>query len=400
MRTLGMALMALVLGTGAATAQEAAMREIAGELTYLQRIALPEEAQVTVVARGLRDVVLGETTFATAGAQVPLPFAVTVPAGVPVRLTATVGAEGGPQWAAGPLVVGAEMTEAGEILLRPGGLPFEMVCGDLQMTARFDGSGMEISTFRGDLRMAEAMSASGARFEAEGDPSSWFWSKGDVATLSLWGEEYPECRMAPPQYTARGNEPFWTFAVSGPDFVLVTPDGVQATGAVPAAVWRDGAVEWDMPDQGLRLRMVDALCRDTMTGMPFPETAILTTPEGEFTGCGGDPAALLAGGEWTIEDVAGGGIIDSAMLTIAFHAQGAVAGTGGCNRYSGTFRLTGEELSFGPMASTMMACPEAVMAQEQALFEALRRAVRFDIDATGALLLLDVEGTTVVTARR
>jgi heat shock protein HslJ len=400
MRKFGAALLALMLSPVWAGAEEAVMREIAGTLTYQQRIALPPDAQVTVVAQGLRDVVLGETRFAADGAQVPLPFAVAVPTGVPVRLMATVGAEGGPQWAAGPLVVAADATEAGEILLRPGGLPFEMVCGDLRLTARFDGSGMEISTYRGDMRMAEAMSASGARFEAEGDPSSWFWSKGDVATLSLWGEEFPECRMAPPQYTARGNEPFWTFAVSDRDFVLVTPDGVQAVGEVPEAVWRDGAVEWDMPDQGLRLRMVDALCRDTMTGMPFPETAILTTPEGEVTGCGGDPAALLAGGEWMIEDVAAGGIIDGAMLTIAFHAQGAVAGTGGCNRFSGSFRLTGEELSFGPVASTMMACPEAVMALEQALFEALRRVARFDIDPTGALLLLDVDGTAVVTARR
>jgi heat shock protein HslJ len=259
---------------------------------------------------------------------------------------------------------------------------------------------MEISTWRGDMRMAEAMSASGARFEAEGDPSSWFWSKGDVATVSLFGEEYPECVMATPEYTARGNEPFWTFAVSGTDFVLVTPDGVEATGTVPAAVWRDGAVEWDMPDQGLRLHMTEALCRDTMTGVPYPEAVVLTSPAGEAIGCGGDPAALLAGAEWVVEDIGGGGITDNAMPTIAFDPAGTVAGTGGCNRFSGTFALTGEGLSFGPAASTMMACPEAQMLQEQRLFEALRVTVRFDIDETGALLLLDADGTPVVKARR
>jgi heat shock protein HslJ len=137
-----------------------------------------------------------------------------------------------------------------------------------------------------------------------------------------------------------------------------------------------------------------------MTGMPYPETVTLVTPEGELRGCGGDPVSLLDGGEWVIEDVAGGGIIDSAHLTIAFREGGAVGGMGGCNRYAAGFTLSGEGLTIGPAAATMMACEEALMRLEQALFEVLPTVTRFDIDETGALMLYGPEDAPVIVARR
>jgi membrane-bound inhibitor of C-type lysozyme len=35
--------------------------------------------------------------------------------------------------------------------------------------------------------------ASGAKYEAEGDPATTFWSKGDKATLTIRGQALPEC---------------------------------------------------------------------------------------------------------------------------------------------------------------------------------------------------------------
>jgi heat shock protein HslJ len=400
--------MATALTPLAATAQEDTMREISGTLTYLQRIALAPDAVVTVQALGLRDVLLGEVSFATDGAQVPLPFALAVPDGAALLLTATVVAEGGTQWAAGPVAVGATSRAAGEIVLSPGGLPFAMLCGDMPVTVRFGGSGVELATPRGDLQLGAVETASGARFEAEGDPSTWFWSKGDVATLSLFGEEYPECVLRPEIYVARGNEPFWTIYVEGAELYFSTLDGLEARGPVPEAVWRDGAVEWDVAYAGLRLRMSEGLCRDTMTGMPHPETVQLTTPEGELAGCGGDPATLLTGGEWVIEEIAGAGMVadltaglpDAAPLTMVFRDGGSLGGRGGCNTYSAGFTLTGEGLSIGPAAATMMACEEPLMQLEQALFMALPAVTRFDIDASGALVLYGAEEMPLVVARR
>jgi heat shock protein HslJ len=46
----------------------------------------------------------------------------------------------------------------------------------------------------------------------------------------------------------------------------------------------------------------------------------------------------------------------------------------------------------------MMACPEALMAQERRVFEALEHVDRFDIDATGALVLIGAD-RPLMTAR-
>jgi heat shock protein HslJ len=78
--------------------------------------------------------------------------------------------------------------------------------------------------------------------------------------------------------------------------------------------------------------------------------------------------------------------------------SGRVFGSGSCNRYSGNAELSGETLSFSAIGSTMMACPEAIMAQERRFFDALGAVTGFEINDTGALLLRGASGTPV-TAR-
>jgi heat shock protein HslJ len=99
-----------------------------------------------------------------------------------------------------------------------------------------------------------------------------------------------------------------------------------------------------------------------------------------------------------VEDIDAAGIPDNARVTLEFLPEGRVAGTGGCNRYNAAFTLTGEGLSFGPAASTMMACAEALMNLEQRFHATLAAVDRFEIDPTGALILHAPEGR--ILARR
>src|SRR5471032_802817 len=53
------------------------------------------------------------------------------------------------------------------------------------------------------------------------------------------------------------------------------------------------------------------------------------------------------------------GSADGAPITLNFSTQGGqrkANGFSGCNRFTGTYDLAGGELSFGPLASTRMAC--------------------------------------------
>jgi hypothetical protein len=52
--------------------------------------------------------------------------------------------------------------------------------------------------------------------------------------------------------------------------------------------------------------------------------------------------------------------------SISFASDGKVAGSGGCNRFFGSYMQEGEKLSFSPLGSTRMACPQGIMKREQA----------------------------------
>jgi heat shock protein HslJ len=111
-----------------------------------------------------------------------------------------------------------------------------------------------------------------------------------------------------------------------------------------------------------------------------------------------DSSALL-GPDWVIEDIGGRGILDNSMVTLRFEEGGRSGGKGSCNTYGVGYQIDGEKITFEQPFSTMMACAEALMNQERALFDLLPQITRFDIADDGALVLSTTDGRTI-TARR
>lgn len=197
-------------------------------------------------------------------------------------------------------------------------------------------------------------------------------------------------------FTARGNEPFWS--------LTLTPKGNSYTDM--EGVTRDGPFVDPTPtDDSLifltaagPLRLTEALCYDSMSGMPYPFTVILTRDGADLPGCAGDPARLLAG-DWIVTTLDGTAPPKGADVTLTFEA-GRISGLAACNRYSGSYTLSGEGLAFGPMAGTRMACPSPLMETESAVFTAFARVTQFDIAPDGSLLLKAGESTPLFTAIR
>jgi heat shock protein HslJ len=127
-------------------------------------------------------------------------------------------------------------------------------------------------------------------------------------------------------------------------------------------------------------------------------TILLLAACGPF---GGSSQDELVGQVWTLTALMGEPPLPVTTITAEFGQDGApsdgrVGGSSGCNTYSGPYEANGNKLSFGqPMASTMMACEPAVMAQEQAYMKALGSVVGFEIK-DGTLTLCDA-GKTAVT---
>jgi heat shock protein HslJ len=108
------------------------------------------------------------------------------------------------------------------------------------------------------------------------------------------------------------------------------------------------------------------------------------------------PMASLTDTPWHVQSYNNGqgGVVTTlprTQLSATFGADQRVAGSAGCNRFSGTYTMEGESLSFGPLATTRMACPEPIMEQERAFLAALESTTQFT--QTGdRLTLRDADG--------
>lgn len=400
-RTSWNALAALVaLGVTGAGAQ-VSERALSGEVTYLARIALPEDALLLIEARDTAGALVAAQQVETGGRQVPLPFAIKLPGGADLRLRAAILDGLRTTWI-GPVVgIASESAGAMEAPMRlsqvaPAGFPVRLRCGGQEVGIEADADGARLWIGRAAYDLVPVPTASGARYNAPGDAETYFWSKGRSAMISLQGSALPECGPAitPPPFpmTARGQEPGWILTITEGQIAHSGPYGADPVSApLPAPEPIPGGAAYDLPDVGLAARITARLCHDLATGMPYPYSAEVTRGQGAdaitYDGCGGDPMDLLAG-HWTVTEAVGSTPADPKAPDLTITEDGAVFGSGGCNRFSGRLTLTGEGLSIGPLATTMMACPEPVMAAEQAFFGALARVDRFDIAADGILRLL------------
>lgn len=100
-----------------------------------------------------------------------------------------------------PLLVAAVWVVAGCANPAPMAAPSaalrsQLLCGDKSATVVFQGDTARLEAGGRSLTLQQVRSASGARYEAVGDPTTWLWNKGPVTTLSLQGETWPECRAA------------------------------------------------------------------------------------------------------------------------------------------------------------------------------------------------------------
>jgi heat shock protein HslJ len=203
-------------------------------------------------------------------------------------------------------------------------------------------------------------------------------------------------------YRARGNEPSWLLELSAERMALVTDFGAKRTVAPRPAAQRTATYTRYAARAGaadLTATIFERICRDSMTGMPYPDAVEVVFGDRKFAGCGGEPVALLQGREWVVEDIDGERVIGGARPTIVFDAGGRVSGRGSCNRFTGAFTLTGEGLTIGSTAGTMMPCPPALMQQEDRFLAALESVRRFDVREDGALVLIGADRPTIVARR-
>jgi heat shock protein HslJ len=105
------------------------------------------------------------------------------------------------------------------------------------------------------------------------------------------------------------------------------------------------------------------------------------------------PATPIIGTEWTLVSLNGADVTGSAP-TLTLNEDGSLGGSGGCNRYGGSYTLADGKLSVSALFSTMMACAEPIMRQETAFLNALEAATVARVE--GSQLILEGENIRLV----
>ena len=282
--------------------------------------------------------------------------------------------------------------------------PLRFRCGEQTVTLRHFG---ELSTLEAAGRtytLHPVRTASGARMVSVDDERTSIWVKGDAAMLELDGTPQPECRLVAekPLFRAVGNEPGWRLDVRADGLSLLLDNGdTHVFAPSPLVVDGDGMRSYEAVSAGGPLTAVVFAhhCVDSMSGMPHPRTVEVRWQDRVLRGCGGDPAALLQGGPWEVVEIDGKAVADPARVTVDFAPEGRLAGIAACNRYFGSYALSGEGLRLSPLGATKMACEPGAMEEERRFIEAAGRIDGFAI-AADASLQLRAGGRVVMRGRR
>lgn len=270
--------------------------------------------------------------------------------------------------------------------------PLRFRCGEQTVTLRHFG---ELATLEAGGRtytLHPVRTASGARMVSVDDDSTSIWVKGDAARLEIDGAAQPECRLVGerPLFRAVGNEPGWRLDVRADGLSLLLDGGdTHVFAPSPLVIDGDGLRSYEAVSSGgpLTALVFERYCEDAMSGMPHPNTVEVRWQDRVLEGCGGDPAALLQGGPWEVVEIGGKAVADPARTTLDFAPEGRLGGMAACNRYFGSYALSGEGLRLSPLGATKMACEPGVMDAERRFMEAAGRITGFAIAADGSLIL-------------
>jgi putative lipoprotein len=175
------------------------------------------------------------------------------------------------------------------------------------------------------------------------------------------------------QYSAPYETTGGTIAIGDISSTLMLCEGAAGTQESVFLTALRGATAWRLDDDGaLHLDGAGEIIADPATQAPTPEASPAGSAEGLV-------------GAWDLAEL--GPTADLAHLqpTIEFSADGAVSGFAGCNTFRGSYATDGATISFGPMATTKMACQRPASAVEADYLAALSGVTGWAVEPDGRL---------------
>lgn len=197
-------------------------------------------------------------------------------------------------------------------------------------------------------------------------------------------------------YFAMGTEPGWTLEIT-PQRLNYAGDYGAKTIAVANPGARPSFNGERYVSDRLSVDITHSECNDGMSDRRFADTVTVTADGVTQRGCGGAilPPASLAGTRWTIVSIGGTPVASDTRTEVMFDGK-RMAGTAGCNRFTGPYASDGKRLTAGALASTRMACMGPGGDQENAFFALLATPISLRFTPEGQMILMGERGKSAV----
>jgi heat shock protein HslJ len=119
-----------------------------------------------------------------------------------------------------------------------------------------------------------------------------------------------------------------------------------------------------------------------------------------FSACTAQEPASLTG-SWTLKSFGAASsptpAVADSRADITFNDDGSVTGNSGCNSFGGSYTVSGNQITFNDIVSTLMLCEEPLMQQEDTTHQVLNGTATYEIE--GSTLTLSRNDLVLVYSR-
>lgn len=182
-------------------------------------------------------------------------------------------------------------------------------------------------------------------------------------------------------FTARGNEPFWSIDIDFDKGMMFTSLTDISELNIPAAnlitELNENTIRYNYITEAgeIIVKLVKEVCIDDMSGEKFSHTVTVKAKKStdnnytEFKGCGKFLMDKRLHDIWVMQEIKGVEVKKENLLkglpVFEFYLNDMrFSGHSGCNQLAGKISIEGNKITFGDITTTKMACPDMHIEQE------------------------------------
>lgn len=271
------------------------------------------------------------------------------------------------------------------------------LCADQSLSlSQTDDTSLTVNYGGQRYTLKQALPDDKSRYVNTDQQVTWISNKA-LATFQI-GQQVFACHQVSDDlnFSAQGNEPFWSLSVSDHQAVMTSPDDTSDSIPIRHYQLTDQLKTYESDSDTLSVYLTNQRCQDDMSGMYYPLQASVNYQGSVLAGCAGNKEYVLAG-NWKVLTLDNKKVVSPMPLTLTFN-DGTLSGSTGCNTFSGQYTLTAESLTINELQVADKICGTEQGVLEAKFITMLKQIAQFSFE--GHVLLLYNEQNEAIQLER